>query len=204
MEEVIAARTSRLQVVLEDIFQPHNASAVMRSCECFGIQHLHVIENRYTFRPNREVAMGASKWISLHRYNEEGRDNTRTCLDSLKDAGYQIAATSLDAASVPLDKLPLDRKTALWFGTEEDGLSRAVLEQADVHVHIPMHGFTQSFNISVSAALCLYELRKGLEKQGGWELDEAEKRAVYRLWLRNSVKNADILERTFLRRNPPE
>ena len=199
MADVMASRTSYLQVVLEDIYQPHNASAVMRSCECFGIQNLHVIENRYSYTLNREVAMGSSKWITLHRYQQEGADNTAICLESLKKQGFQIAATSLDASSVPLGQLPMDRKTTLWFGTEEEGLSQTVLEQADVHVHIPMYGFTQSFNISVSAALCLYQLRQRMEAQGGWELDESGKREVYRLWLRNSIKNAEILEKTFLR-----
>lgn len=199
METVIASRTSRIQVVLEDIFQPHNASAAMRSCECFGIQHLHVIETNNTYKLNREVAMGSSKWINLHRYNEENTDNTATCLQTLRKQGFQIAATSLNKDSIPLDKLPVDKKIALWFGTEEEGLSKQVLQEADVHVHIPMFGFTQSFNISVSVALCLYELRKRLNETDGWHLEDSEKRAVWRFWLKNSLRNADILENTFLK-----
>ncbi|NDV62541.1 RNA methyltransferase [Puniceicoccales bacterium CK1056] len=205
MEAVIARRTDRIQVVLEDIYQPHNASAVMRSCECFGIQNLHVIENRYEYTVNRDVAMGSSKWITLHRYREEAADNTKTCMEALRQKGFRIVATSLDPGSVPLDEFSLDENTSLWFGTEEEGLSQTVLESADEHVHIPMDGFTQSFNISVSAALCLYELRRKLV-QGDlpWQLSESRKNEIYRLWLRNIVKNADILERGFLKENLPQ
>ncbi len=199
MEQVIALRTSCIQVVLEDIFQPHNASAVMRSCECFGIQNLHVIENKNKYVLNREVAMGSSKWIHLHRYREPGGQNTSECLASLREQGCRIVATSLDPSSIPLDQLPLDQKTALCFGTEEDGLSRTILDEADAHVHIPMFGFTQSFNISVSAALCLHDLRKRLpDYTDDWQLQGAEKREALLLWLRNSVRNYDIQERVFL------
>jgi tRNA (guanosine-2'-O-)-methyltransferase len=202
MEAVISRRTSRIQVVLEDIFQPHNASAVMRSCECFGIQHLHVIENRYEYTVNRDVAMGASKWITLNRYRDTNADNTQACMKTLRERGFKIVATSLDPKSIPLDQYTLTEKTSLWFGTEEEGLSQTVLDSADEHVHIPMDGFTQSFNISVSAAVCLYELRRKLvQGDSPWQLSDPEKSKIYRLWLRNTVKNADILERAFLKDN---
>lgn len=200
METVLASRTARLQVVLEDIFQPHNASAVMRSCECFGIQHLHVIENRYTYTLNREVAMGSSKWINLHRYRQPDTDNSGRCLEHLRAQGFKIVATSLDPGSVPLHELPMEDKTAICFGTEEDGLSQAVLEAADAHVHIPMHGFTQSFNISVSAAICLYELRNRLQQAfPDWGLSPSERQEVLLFWLRNSVRNVAVIERNFLK-----
>ena len=156
MAEVIRHRTNYVRVVLEDIYQPHNASAVMRSCECFGVQHLHVIENRYKYRLNRDVAMGSSNWTHLHRHRDPDRDNTRDCLEQMRGMGYRIAATSLDPSSIPLHQLPLDQPLSIWFGTEERGLSSTVLVQADVHVHIPMAGFTKSLNISVSAAICLH------------------------------------------------
>jgi tRNA (guanosine-2'-O-)-methyltransferase len=204
MERVIDRRTDRIQVVLEDIYQPHNASAVMRSCECFGIQNLHVIENRYEYTVNRDVAMGSSKWITLHRYRDKAADNTRTCMKDLREKGFRIVATSLDPRSIPLEQYPLPEKVSLWFGTEEEGLSQTVLEEADEHVHIPMDGFTQSFNISVSAALCLYELRRKLHQSDvPWQLTEIRRNQVYRSWLRNIVKNADIHERTFLKTDLP-
>jgi tRNA (guanosine-2'-O-)-methyltransferase len=199
MAEVIGKRTNFIRVVLEDIFQPHNASAVMRSCECFGIQHLHVIENRYKYTLNREVAMGSSNWIELHRHNRQDSDNTADCLRELRERGCRIVATSLDPSSIPIRDLELDSPLSLWFGTEEEGLSKTVLREADTHVHIPMFGFTQSFNISVSAAICLHELRHRLEQAGTDPgLTAAETRSVYRLWLRKSLKNGEILERNFL------
>lgn len=199
MAEVIQHRTNHVRVVLEDIYQPHNASAVMRSCECFGIQHLHVVENRYKYTINREVAMGSSNWINLHRHRKEGADNTRACIAEMRKMGYRIAATSLDPSSIPLAELPLEQKLSLWFGTEEVGLSQAVLEEADCHVHIPMLGFTQSLNISVSAAICLHHLRTRLKDSADDPgLTPGEQRAVYRLWMRKSVKNCEILERAFL------
>jgi tRNA (guanosine-2'-O-)-methyltransferase len=200
MEHVLGKRTNHVRVVLEDIFQPHNASAVMRSCECFGIQHLHVIENQNAFTVNPDVAMGSSNWINLHRHREEGADNTADCLRQLREMGYRIVATSLDSSSIPLGDLPLEQKTSLWFGTEELGLSEQVLREADTHVHIPMLGFTQSFNISVSAAICLYQIRNRLLASAHDPgLKEGEKRKIYRCWLRRSVKNCEILERTFLK-----
>lgn len=199
MEQLIGLRTSHIRVVLEDIFQPHNASAVMRSCECFGIQHLHVVENRYKYTLNREVAMGSSQWINLHRHRDPDGRNTTRCLRELQNSGYRIVATSLDPGSIPLSRLPLAGKFALWFGTEEEGLSRTVLEAADQHVHVPMYGFTQSFNISVSAALCLYDLRTRLQESNiDWSLSGPERRAVYRLWLRNSIRKCALVERAFL------
>lgn len=204
MARVIEGRTSHLQVILEDIFQPHNASAVMRSCECFGIQHLHVIEERYPFSVNRDVAMGSSKWIHLHRYHSTEGGNADRCLRTLREKGFRIVATTLAEGSIPLHALPVETPLAICFGTEEDGLSPDLMEAADERVHIPMLGFTQSFNISVSAAICLYELRRRIEESvPRWQLDETQKRQAYLLWLRNSIRRADILERAYLRQHPP-
>lgn len=199
MEQVIERRTHHIRVVLENIFQPHNASAVMRSCECFGIQQLHVIENTNPFTVNPDVAMGSTNWINLQRHRVPDADNTAECIHQIRSEGFRIVATSLDPSSVPLSELPLEEKTSLWFGTEEIGLSDQVLQQADAHVHIPMLGFTQSFNISVSAAICLYEIRNRMAASGpDPALSESEKRQIYRHWLRRTVKNCEILERSFL------
>jgi tRNA (guanosine-2'-O-)-methyltransferase len=204
METVLPLRTSHLQVVLEDIFQPHNASAVMRSCECFGIQHLHIIENHHPYALNREVAMGSSNWLHLHRYRDHGTANSSDCLRQLRRSGLRIVATSLAQNAIPLEELELDTPLSLWFGTEESGLSPEVLEAADTHVHIPMYGFTQSLNLSVCAALCLHDIRRRLMNDPvSWQLTDSEKEDVMLLWLRHSVRNAAILERDFLARRPP-
>ena len=206
IETVLAQRSDFLRVVVEDLFQPHNASAVMRSCEGFGVQHMHVIENRHAFAPNREIALGSAQWITLHRHRDPATDNTGACLTELKAQGYRIVATALRADAVPLEEIPIDRPLALVFGTEKEGVSERVLELADATTIIPMFGFTQSFNISVSAAICLAELMRRIRAQRpDWHLRETEKAVLRERWIRQSLKAPESLERRFRedRSTPP-
>ena len=198
-EELIQKRTKYLTVVLENIYQPLNASAVLRSCDCFGIQDVHVIENYNEFKPDREVAMGASNWLTVNRY-DKNENNTLYCIQSLKNKGYRIVATSPHNSQTELINFDLSKgKTALFFGTEVEGLSDVVLENADEHLHIPMYGFTESFNLSVSAAICLYEMRMKMEKENiKWHMTEDEKNQVLLNWLRYSIDRSEIVEEDFL------
>lgn len=194
---VLSERTRHLTVVLEDIFQPQNASAVLRSCECFGIQDVHIIENENTFEINPEVVMGASKWLSLYQYNQL-ESNTTSCLLSLKDKGYRLIATSPLPDSEPLQNLSLDNKTALMFGNELQGLSPIAMEMADGFMHIPMLGFTESYNISVSVALCLQHLREALRSQSiPWQLPGDEYQELLLDWMKKTLKNPEALVRYF-------
>ena len=199
-EELIQKRTTYLTVVLENIYQPLNASAVLRSCDCFGIQDVHVIENYNEFKPDREVAMGASNWLTVNRY-DKNENNTLDCIQSLKNKGYRIVATSPHNSQTDLINFDLSKgKTALFFGTEVEGLSDVVLENADEHLHIPMYGFTESFNLSVSAAICLYEMRMKMEKENiKWQMTEDEKNQVLLNWLRYSIDRSEIVEEDFLK-----
>ena len=199
-EELIQKRTTYLTVVLENIYQPLNASAVLRSCDCFGIQDVHVIENYNEFKPDREVAMGASNWLTVNRY-DKNENNTLDCIQSLKNKGYRIVATSPHNSQTDLINFDLSKgKTALFFGTEVEGLSDVVLEKADEHLHIPMYGFTESFNLSVSAAICLYEMRMKMEKENiKWHMTEDEKNQVLLNWLRYSIDRSEIVEEDFLK-----
>ena len=199
-EELIQKRTTYLTVVLENIYQPLNASAVLRSCDCFGIQDVHVIENYNEFKPDREVAMGASNWLTVNRY-DKNENNTLDCIQSLKNKGYKIVATSPHNSQTDLINFDLSKgKTALFFGTEVEGLSDVVLENADEHLHIPMYGFTESFNLSVSAAICLYEMRMKMEKENiKWHMTEDEKNQVLLSWLRYSIDRSEIVEEDFLK-----
>ena len=199
-EELIQKRTTYLTVVLENIYQPLNASAVLRSCDCFGIQDVHVIENYNEFKPDREVAMGASNWLTVNRY-DKNENNTLDCIQSLKNKGYRIVATSPHNSQTDLINFDLSKgKTALFFGTEVEGLSDVVLENADEHLHIPMYGFTESFNLSVSAAICLYEMRIKMEKENiKWHMTEDEKNQVLLDWLRYSIDRSEIVEEDFLK-----
>ena len=199
-EELIQKRTTYLTVVLENIYQPLNASAVLRSCDCFGIQDVHVIENYNEFKPDREVAMGASNWLTVNRY-DKNENNTLDCIQSLKNKGYRIVATSPHNSQTDLINFDLSKgKTALFFGTEVEGLSDVVLENADEHLHIPMYGFTESFNLSVSTAICLYEMRMKMEKENiKWHITEDEKNQVLLNWLRYSIDRSEIVEEDFLK-----
>jgi tRNA (guanosine-2'-O-)-methyltransferase len=194
--QVAAARTRYLTVVVEDLYQPHNASAVLRSCDCFGVQDAHIIENENEWVVNEGVSMGAAKWLTVNRYNEQ-KNNTLDCIQHLKQQGYCIAATTPHKDDFTLSELPLDRPTALVFGAELRGISDLVMEHADRFVQIPMHGFTESFNISVAAALCLYELSTRIRTEvADWQLSEAEQEALLFEWAQKSVRDSHaILDR---------
>ena len=198
INEVIASRTRFLTIALEDIYQPHNASAVLRSCECFGIQDVHIIENENDFNPNKGVTIGADQWITLKNYNESGQNNTERCYDHLRNQGYKIIATTPHENDITIDEISLDQKTALVFGAEYTGLSDYALEHADGYAKIPMVGFSESFNISVGAAICLYELSARLRRDHEhWKLSDAEKIDLQYLWLRNSIRAVDKVEDRF-------
>lgn len=201
-DEVLVNRTRHITVVLEDIFQPHNASAVLRSCDLTGVQDIHVIENNFSFDINPDVVMGSTKWLDVHRYNEL-EFNTPTVIDTLKEKGYQIVATCPHRDDSTPESLPLDQPVALFFGTEKTGLTDYVLEHADKYVQIPMVGFTESFNISVSAALLVYTLTRRLHQMDlDWHLSEEEKQEVRLEWSRRTLNRIRHYERRFLELHP--
>jgi tRNA (guanosine-2'-O-)-methyltransferase len=180
--QVLENRTRRLTLVLEDIFQPHNASATLRTSEILGIQDIHIIENSNPYNINPDVVLGSAKWVNLHRYNRE-TNNTTACIAGLKEQGYTIVAATPHQKSVSLDDLDLRQKHAVLFGTELTGLSDLALQQADLYLQLPMYGFTQSFNISVSVAMVFSYLIKQLhEKHRDWTLTEEEKDQLTLEW----------------------
>ena len=197
-ETIIENRSRHLTVVLENIYQPHNASAVLRSCDLFGVQDVHIIENSNEYTLSDQVAMGSSKWLTLKKYNEK-ENNTITCFDALRKEGYKIVATTPHTKDVMLADLPIDQKTALVFGTELTGLSDTAMENADAYVKIPMYGFTESFNISVSAALSLYQLTDNMRKSNvNWALSEEEKIEIQIAWAMNTIKKSSMIVEDFL------
>lgn len=197
-EEVLSYRTRHLTVVLEDIFQPHNASAVMRSCDLRGIQDVHVVENNFRYDVNPEVVMGSTKWLDLHHYNKVAF-NTPDVYEALHAKGYRIVATCPHRDDFTPETLPLDHPVALVFGTEKLGLSDFAVENADMHVRIPMFGFTESYNISVSAALLLYSLTNRLHASTaiGWHLSDEEKDELRLEWTRRTLSRIRQYERKF-------
>ncbi len=201
LNEVLQQRTRHVTVVLEDIYQSHNASAVLRSCDCFGIQDVHIIENDHDFSLSKGVTIGADQWLSLKKYREEGINNTLACFKDLREQGYRIIATTPHKKDVTIDELSIESKTALVFGAELPGLSGTALEEADGYVKIPIYGFSESYNVSVSAALCLYEisqkLREGNSKTD-WKLSQNEQIDLQLNWLEKSIRASDQLREKFL------
>lgn len=194
-EKIIPNRTRHLTVVLEDIFQSQNASAVLRTADCFGIQDVHIIEKRNEYTLNPDVALGSSKWLSMYKYNEPEQNNTLAAFKHLKEQGYQIVATTPHQDDVMLDKLDITKKTAIVFGTEREGLSEDAINNADVHMKIPMYGFTESFNISVSAALCMYQLSEKMRaSEIDWKLTKEEELDIMVNWAKSVVKSSEQIE----------
>ncbi len=193
---VLSERTRHFTVVLEDIFQPHNASAVVRTCDIFGIQDVHVIENKYVNKMSRHVAKGAQKWLTIHQHSQEAH-NTATCLDALRAEGYQIIATTPHNDSCLLADFDVTKKSAFVFGVEKEGVSEFVKGQADGFLKIPMAGFTESLNISVAAAIILQETTTKLKQSKvDWQLSDTEKETIYAEWIQKSIKNVtQITER---------
>ena len=194
MEDVLAWRTRFITVVLEDLYQPHNASAVLRSCDCFGVQDVHIVERRNTYEVNADIDKGASGWLTMHRYGD-----STTALTALKERGYRLVATTPHRDGCTLDELAVDEPLAVLFGTEELGLSEGMLDAADEYVRVPMYGFTESFNISVCAALILRELMDRLRQYtADWGLPAEEKEALRLEWYRHSVREVERVERRFM------
>ncbi|MCF6346944.1 MAG: RNA methyltransferase [Flavobacteriaceae bacterium] len=194
----MAQRTRHLTVVLEDIYQKHNTSAVVRNCDIFGIQDLHIIENKYNSYVSNQVAKGAQKWIDFHEYNQH-EYNTEKCIHTLRENGYQIIATTPHNDSCLLQEFDITKKSALVFGVEKDGVSDYIMKEADGYLKIPMVGFTESFNISVAVAIILQNLTTRLRNsEVKWQLSEQEKDEKRLDWCKKTILNVDEIVERFL------
>ncbi len=198
MDRVLNERTRYVTVALENIYQPHNASAVLRSCDCFGIQDVHIIENSYQYELNPHVSLGAAQWLNLHRYDTL-ENNTPECIRNLKNEGYRIVATSPDSNAVSIHDFDVSKgKFALLFGTEKFGLTPEAMASADELIRIPMYGFTESFNISVSVSLLLFHFTERIRAEKvDWQLSNEERTDIYLQWYRNTTTNSEKIERKF-------
>tara|TARA_R110000868_G_scaffold89459_1_gene248982 strand:- start:1579 stop:2238 length:660 start_codon:yes stop_codon:yes gene_type:complete len=192
--KVIQQRTKHFTVATEDVYQLHNTSAVIRSCDVFGIQEVSIVEERNSKRIDREIAMGAQKWVDLNRYQ-----TVKGCIDDLKQKGYQIVATTPHTNDTLLNEFDVTKKSCFFFGRETEGVSKAVLNAADCYLKIPMVGFTESLNISVSAAIILQHVTTKLKQTNiNWELTEEEKLEKRLDWVKKTIKSYDdIVERFY-------
>jgi len=197
LEDKILERTRSITIVLENIFQARNISASMRSADCFGVQDVHIIENDNKFEDDTEVSLGASKWITVNKFNQK-KNNTIDAITSLKSEGYKIIACTPHKPEITLEEIDLNNKVALIFGTEVRGISAQALNMADYKMSIPMYGFTESLNISVSVSICLQhlttQLRKGDKK---WQLNDVAQNEVLLQWLMNSIKSSKQIAEAF-------
>ncbi len=195
---VLDERTRHFTVAIEDIYQPHNASAIVRSCDIFGVQDIHIIENKYKFEASGNVAKGAQKWLDFTNYKKRNTNNTLECITELRNKGYQIIATTPHNDSCLLEDFDLTKKSAFFFGVEKEGLSKDVLENADGFLKIPMVGFTESLNISVAAAIILQHLNQRLKRsQIPWQLTEQEKDVKYLEWMEKSIRSIQKIKERY-------
>lgn len=201
--KILDMRTRHITIVLEDIYQSQNASAVLRTCDCFGIQDVHIIESRNEFQDNTEVSLGSSKWLNQKKYNTY-ENNSLAAIRQLKKEGYRIVATTPHTNDQELQNFDIAKgKTALVFGSELPGITDNILNEADEFLKIPMYGFTESFNISVSAAIVLHHLTLKMRQTEGlkWQLTQEEKDELKFEWIRKTIKRSDLIEKRFLEDN---
>lgn len=194
IERVLAERTKYLTIVLEDIFQPQNASAILRSAECCGIQDIHIIENRNQYTLNPDVLRGSDRWLTINKYN-----SSEAAVLRLKENGYRIITTVPSQNAVMLPDLDLLKgKCAIVFGTERTGISTSMQSLADEQLSIPMVGFTESFNVSVSAAIIMHTLSQKLRASNlKWQLNFEEYKELKIRWVRYSIRKPEMLEKYF-------
>ena len=193
-DKVLQERTRYITIALEDLYQSQNASAVLRTSDCFGLQDVHIVENKNEYKINPDVTLGSSKWLNLIKYNKS-ENNTLDAINALKAKGYRIVATTPHTNDVNLEDFNIKKgKVALFFGTELNGLSDLMIKNADEYLKIPMYGFTESFNISVSAAIILHHLTGELKKTNiNWQLSDTEKEEIKLDWLKQTIKMSSKL-----------
>ncbi|NOX44488.1 MAG: RNA methyltransferase [Caldiserica bacterium] len=151
IERVVAGRLKGLAVVCENFANPHNAAAILRTCEALGILNVYIIEELVPFEPSRAITQGAEKWLFVKRFRRAER-----AFPELKEAGYRVYAAMPGRGALAVEELPVGEPLALVFGNERDGVSAKALGFCDGTFRIPMWGFVESFNVSVAAAISLY------------------------------------------------
>lgn len=201
IERILSQRTNHITVVLEDIYQSQNASAVIRTCECMGLQDIHIVEQRSKYQINPRVLKGANKWVSFYQYHDKAANNTEVCYEALRDAGYKILVTDPAPDGLSIHDIDIEQhKIAIVFGNELRGVSQYAIDHADHKIKIPMYGFTESLNISVSVAISLHSLVAKLHQAGGNHfIAEAYKDKLRLEWYKKIVRRSDLIEQEFLR-----
>jgi len=204
---VLSNRTRFITVVLEDIYDPHNGSACLRSCDANGIQDIHIIERNNFFTTKEGVSMGSGKWLSHYRYNQNiyKEDPTIYCFNHLRSKGYRVFGMSSypieGKKNFNLEEITLDYPSAFVFGSEKNGLSSVALENLDTFIQIPMYGFVESYNISVACAITVYTIIQKLRKTKiDWGLSSQEKEMILFDWLKKDIPGYELILKTLSKR----
>lgn len=194
IEKVLKNRTRHFTVAVENIYHPHNVNAVLRSCECFGLQDLYIIDEQKKYKVQKKIAQGANKWLDLHIF-EEGENPTLDCIRHLKSNGYTIVGTSPHKHDIDLENFDYTQKAAFFFGAEKEGISKTVKQHADCFLKIPIYGFTESFNVSVAVAIILHHLTLKMRKDSSlnWQLPSEEIELKTLEWYVKSARNGKKL-----------
>lgn len=197
-DKVLSCRTRHFTLVAEDTYKNHNASALIRTCDCFGIQDLHIIEEQNQYRVAKGMTQGSEKWVDLHIYNQQ-ENNIQPCIDRLRADGFAIVSTTPHANDQFVADYDIRQKTAFFFGRERTGLSPDILEQSDAFLKIPMFGFTESYNISVSAALLLQSVIQRLHECSDvkWQLSDEEKIDLKIAWCIKTIQNGEKIAQRY-------
>lgn len=199
IQKVLAERTRKVTVVIEDFYHPHNASAVMRTCDCFGVQDVYITQNLHEYNVNPNVVRGASKWLTIKKFERE-ESSTQKCFHELRSKNYRLIGTSPDPSQTSIRDLDVSQPLAFVFGTEKDGISDYAQQNVNELIHIPMYGFTESFNVSVSAALLLNEMVHKLRATtNDWNLTKVEQEELTFEWYKQIVKRSDLHIENFIK-----
>ena len=195
IERTLDMRTRYMTVCMENTFHPQNASALVRTCEAFGIQDIYTIETLCRFNPNLHIVKGTDKWVDIRR-----NGSTAEAIDTLQSRGYRIVATTPHRSDCAPEQFDVTAGPfALVFGTEHAGISDEVISRADSFIRIPMCGFVESLNVSASASVLLYNLSRRLrDSQAEWRLPRRERSETMFRWMMLSIKDSyKVLERGF-------
>lgn len=186
IDEVLAGRTRELIVVVENLQDRHNLSAVLRSAEGFGVQEVHVVETEGALEIAPKVTQGCHKWLDVLRHPD-----ARSCVDHLHGRGFELWAATLGPDTISLTDIDFGRRVALVLGNESLGLTPELIDLCDGSYRIPMRGFVQSFNISVAAAVSIFYATLPGDVHGGGVpigLPEADHADLRQRWMEQSVK----------------
>lgn len=198
IDSVLHNRVVSITTVFEDLYDPHNVSAGLRTCDAYGLADAHVITDQHAYQLHGDVAASAEQWLNVHRYN-----STSACVEKLRADGFQIWVSDL-AATRTLAELPVDGEIALVVGSEKDGITQQMRDAADQLYVLPMHGMVQSFNVSVALAISLQTIVPARRTQlgGSGDMPPSRQWELRRKWLEFGIRHAKKVRAAYGDTNP--